>query len=123
MNQSSAYNGSETTGFMSPARDHADSTIDLSQALDLRRPSRYPVRVSGNAFSSRGILDGDVLVVDAAAKPVPGSIVVAVSGEEVTLAVAEKRGGCLRLRRPDGYIDAESSEIWAVAVALVRERL
>jgi len=117
------YDGSETTGFMSPARDHADGAVDLSEALRLASPSRYPVRVRGGGFASRGILDGDVLVVDAALDPAPGDIVVAVANGETALAVAEKRGGRLRLRRPDRYLDEDGSEVWAVAVALVRERL
>lgn len=123
MSGSSAYDGSETTGFMSPARDHAASGIDLAETLDLRRPSRYLVRVRGTSFESRGILDGDVLVVDAARKAVAGSVVVAITGEEVTVAVVEMRGGRLRLRRPDRYLDQEETEVWAVAVALVREGL
>lgn len=117
------YDGSETTGFMSPARDHADGTVDLAETLRLSSPGRYPVRVTGGGFASRGILDGDILIVDAAVDPAPGDIVVAVSDGETVLAVAEKRGRRLRLRRPGRYLDEESSELWAVAVALVRERL
>jgi DNA polymerase V len=48
------YDGSNTTGFVSPASDSLESPIDLSEILDLRRPHRYPVRVGGDALIERG---------------------------------------------------------------------
>lgn len=108
---------------MSPARDSVDGPIDLASALDLKSASRYLVRVRGDAFRSRGVLDGDLLVVDAAAAPQEGSLVVAISGEETLLAVMERRGGKLCIRRPGGYLEEEGSEVWGVAVSLIRERL
>lgn len=116
------YDGSDTTGFMSPARDHVDPLVDLAERLGLRKPGRYLVRVSGGGLESRGILDGDLLVVDAAIRPNNGSVVVSVAGEEVLLAVAETSGRRLRLRWRDADL-ADGTELWAVAVALVRERL
>ena len=56
------YDGSNTTGFVSPAGDAIEGPIDLSHILDLRRPHRYPVRVSGDALRERGILPGDPFV-------------------------------------------------------------
>jgi len=117
------YDGSNTTGFMSPAGDHVDSPIDLSRALNLAAPSRYPVRVKGNSFASRGILDGDFLIVDTSLKPSVGSIVVAFAGDEVVLSLVEKHGNKLALRRPGEFLDTESCDVWAVAVGLVRDML
>ena len=48
------YTGAETTGFVSPAGDHLEGPIDLSDVLDLRKPNRYPVRVLGEALARRG---------------------------------------------------------------------
>ena len=56
------YDGSNTTGFVSPAGDAIEGPIDLSEILDLRRPHRYPVRVSGDALRERGIHPGDILM-------------------------------------------------------------
>lgn len=117
-----AYDGSETTGFMSPARDHVDPAIDVSERLRLRAPGRYLVRVRGGGLEARGVRDGDLLVVDAALKPWPDAVVVSMSGDEVLLAVAETSGGRLRLRWRGGDL-GDGAETWAVAVALVRERL
>ena len=50
------YNGGNTTGFVSPAGDSLEGPIDLAAILDLRQPSRYPVRVMGDALAGRGIL-------------------------------------------------------------------
>lgn len=49
-----AYNGGNTTGFASPAGDSLDSPIDLAESLDLRRPNRYPVRVTGDWADGAG---------------------------------------------------------------------
>lgn len=46
------YDGSNTTGFVSPASDSLEDPIDLSEILDLRRPHRYPVRVKGELSPS-----------------------------------------------------------------------
>ena len=56
------YDGSNTTGFVSPAGDALEGPIDLSLLLDLHRPHRYPVRVLGDALAERGILPGDILI-------------------------------------------------------------
>ena len=45
------YNGGNTTGFASPAGDNLEGRIDLAAMLDLSRPSRYPVRVAGDALA------------------------------------------------------------------------
>jgi len=89
--------GGETTGFQSPAQDHIEHVIDLSDVLDLRKPGMYPVRVVGQAFRERGILDGDILIANAAADPIAGKVVVAFVHDSVLLATLERRadGWCL----------------------------
>lgn len=80
------YAGDSTTGFSSPAADAVEGPIDLTEVLDLRWPSRYPVRVRGATFSARGILDNDVLVVDTSATPKSGELVIACVSGTVILA-------------------------------------
>ncbi|MFT9447855.1 S24 family peptidase [Gluconobacter japonicus] len=79
-----AYQGDRTKGFASPAADNIEGTIDLMTAvLDLRQPSRYPVRVEGDAVVGRGIKHGDILVVDSTLAPRAGVVVIASVGDEL----------------------------------------
>lgn len=121
------YTGAETTGFVSPASDHLEGPIDLSEVLDLRRPNRYPVRVLGEALIDRGILPGDVLIADAAADPRPGAVaIVMLHGEVLVAQLAHKRGQWwLRPGRCDqpAVPVSEDMTLWAVVAALVRERV
>lgn len=136
------YDGGDTTGFVSPAQDHLEQPIDLAEILDLRRPSRYLVRVAGHALSDRGILHGDLLVADAAGAPAAGRIGIAFARGEVLLAVLEESdraavngegsggdGPCalarwkLRFPGAEGLVPPDEVEIWAIATALIRERL
>lgn len=70
------YDGGNTTGFASPAADYLESRINLEAFLELRHPSRYLVRVVGQALASRAVRSGDVLVVDSATAPTQGKIAV-----------------------------------------------
>ncbi|QHI95510.1 S24 family peptidase [Aristophania vespae] len=123
------YNGDKTTGFASPAQDYVENTIDLTDTLELRRPSRYLVRVTGDELDHRGIRHNDIIVADSARAPRAGGVVIAcVSGEMLVCEIGQdKRGWYLRPSRAldmpvylSEHIDAS---IWAVAVSLVREEL
>ena len=117
------YNGSNTTGFQSPASDSLEGPIDLSDILDLRRPHRYPVRVRGDALTERGIRHNDILIADTAAPPSDGRVVIAmVFGDILVCQLALKDGiWWLQPSGPGRALPvAEDSEIWAVVTALVR---
>lgn len=117
-----SYQGDETTGFQSPAQDHVEPVIDLAAMLDLRRPNVYPVRVVGQALQARGIMDGDVLVANAAADPKPGVVCVAIVGVDVVLATLGIKNGTWWLR-PSTRAPlpvAGDVEVWAIVEALVR---
>ena len=119
------YRGDNTTGFQSPAQDYVEDVIDLAAMLDLRRPGRYPVRVTGQALAARGIRDGDILVADAAAEPKPGKVCVAMVGGDVILATLTKREDTWVLVPSSGTIItiADDVEVWAIVQALVRTQL
>ena len=94
------YDGSNTTGFVSPAADALEGPIDLAAMLDLRRPHRYPVRVLGEALRERGILPGDVLIANTAAPPTHGRVATpARSCRPGRYDMAEATGEVIR-RRP-----------------------
>lgn len=121
------YTGGNTTGFASPAGDNLEGRIDLSDVLDLRRPSRYPVRVSGNALTAvHHVLDGDVLICDAAVRPSHGKLAVVMLAGNVLVGQLAWRHGQWLLQsgmpdiNPVMVSGADDAEIWAVAVALVR---
>ena len=117
------YNGGNTTGFASPAGDNLEGTIDLSAVLDLRSPSRYPVRVRGDALNQRGIRHGDILIADAAAPPMPGRVVVAmVHGDVVVceLAYKEAQWWLQPSRSSPAVSVGDDVEVWATVSGLVR---
>ncbi len=116
------YQGAETTGFQSPAQDYIEHVLDLPDMLDLRKPGLYPVRVVGQAFQSRGIHHGDILIANAAAEPAPGKVVIAFVNGTVLLASLKRKGDewLLLPARGDPLPVAEDVEVWAVVSALVR---
>lgn len=124
----STYAGDRTTGFASPAADAVEGPIDLSEVLDLRRPSRYPVRVRGATFAARGILDGDVLIADTAAQAKGGDLVVASASGTAILAELKAGKGQWWLISGDNShapirVDpAQDVEIWAAVTGVVREK-
>jgi len=118
-----AYDGGNTTGFASPATIYLEAVIDLAAILDLRQPSRYPVRVMGGSYPARGIAERDILVVDAAADREPEKVAVVMNAGEVYLAVLKKKGPSWAVVRADGAeIEVTGDiEVWGIVRASVRE--
>ncbi len=118
-----AYDGGNTTGFPSPATIYLDPVIDLAEILDLRRPSRYPVRVMGGSLPARGIAERDILVVDSALERAPDRVCVVMTAGEVFLAVLRRSGPHWWLVRSSGedLPLADDTEVWGVVTAIVRE--
>ena len=76
------FEGRIPAGFPSPAEDYAEVPLDLNEFLIQNKAATFLMRVDGDSMKDAGILDGDLLVVDRAAKPGSGSVVVvAVNGE------------------------------------------
>ncbi len=78
-----SYEGSVPAGFPTPAEDYMESPLDLNEYLiGNKAAATFLMRVDGDSMRDAGILHGDLLVVDRAAPPVHGSIVVvAINGE------------------------------------------
>ena len=54
------HDGGCTPGFVRPAGDALEGVVDrVKEVWDRSRPSRYAVRVWGDALRGRGILPGD----------------------------------------------------------------
>ena len=65
-------------GFPSPADDCVERRLSLDAHLIRQPASTFLMRVAGDGLAGAGIHDGDLLVVDRAAPPSTGSLVVAV---------------------------------------------
>jgi DNA polymerase V len=117
------YNGGNTTGFASPAAIYLEDVIDLSAIPDLRRPSRYPVRVTGGKFAARGIQEQDILVVDSAAEHISGRVCIAMANGDVFLAELIKDRNSWKLRPSEGAdIEViEGVDVWGIVTAIVRQ--
>ena len=72
-------------GFPSPADGYIDAEIDLNELLIERPESTFFVRVEGDSMTGAGIHDGDVLLVDRAAEPKDGSVVIAAVDGNLTV--------------------------------------
>ena len=120
-----SYDGTNTTGFVSPAGDALEGVVDLSAVLDLRRPHRYAVRAAGD-LPERGIQHGDVLIADTDRPPAAGRVCVAfVHGSSVIATLVRRDGGAWWLRfarRAAVPVDGDV-EVWAIVCALVRTRV
>ena len=73
-------------GYPSPADDHMDRPLDFNELLVRNPTSTFTVRISGESMRDRGLLPGDVAVVDRARSPVSGCIVLGLVGGEFDFA-------------------------------------
>ena len=107
-------------GFPSPAEDYIDCNLDLNEYLIRNPAATYFVRVSGDSMTGAGIHDGDLLIVDRAAEPRDGDIVIAALLGELTLKRIRKRDGKVLLV-PDNHAyppievgEEDEFQIWGV---------
>ncbi len=116
---------SPCSGFPSPARDHAERTLDLNSLLVRNPAATYFVRVEGSGMASEGIFHGDLLVVDRSAAPRPGHVVVAAVDGGFLVRRIERRGARLALAsggpgEAEIPLDGETgAEIWGVALHVI----
>ena len=114
-------------GSPSPADDHVDGPLDFNELLIRNPAATFAVRISGESMRDRGMLPGDVAVVDRARSPVSGCIVLALVGGEFTIKTYRlKAGGAVVLEAanpdfPDIAIgEASAFEVWGVVTGIVR---
>jgi len=112
-----------SAGFPSPAAGYESSELNLHEYC-VRHPSAtYFLKVSGNSMQDARIHDGDILVVDRAATPRHGSIVVASIDNEFTVKQLQLRPvPCLMPLNP-AYppilFDPDALQIWGVVTYTV----
>jgi len=74
-----------SAGFPSPADDHLDGTLDLSEVLIPQPTATFLFQVAGRSMEGAGIFHGDTLVADRAADPADRDIVAAAVDGELTV--------------------------------------
>ena len=84
-------------GFPSPADDYIEDHLDLVELVGATSPACFFMRVAGESMTGDGIYHGDVIVVDRAATPVNGSVVVASVDGELTVKRFMQRGARVAL--------------------------
>ena len=114
-------------GFPSPADDYIEDHLDLVELVGATSPSCFFMRVAGESMTGDGIYHGDVIVVDRAATPVNGSVVVASVDGELTVKRFMQRGGRVALlaANPDyPPIELEGEQelvVWGVVTHSLRD--
>ena len=108
---------SVAAGYPSPAQDYFDGRINLNEHLIKDVTSTYIIRVSGHSMEGAGISDGDELIVNRAAEPKDGSVVVAVLDGELTVKRLRitPTGVVLQAENPD-YPDIRVPELAALEI-------
>lgn len=91
------FEGRVPAGFPSPAEDYLETPLDLREFLIENPAATFLMRVDGDSMKDAGIHDGDLLVVDRAAKPVTGSVVVVAVNGEYTVKRLRRGADCVWL--------------------------
>lgn len=121
------YLAKVAAGFPSPAEDYIDQPLDLNKHLIKHPVATFFVRVSGSSMVNAGIGDGDLLIVDRAAQPVNGSVVIAIIYGELTVKRIQRRNGQVLLVPDNGqYEPIEVTEgmdfqIWGVCRHVIHQ--
>jgi repressor LexA len=110
------------------AQEHVDQSYMVEGSLFARKPD-YLLKVRGMSMRDAGIMDGDLLAVQATTDVRNGQIVVARLGEEVTVKRLRRAGSQIELlpENPDYPIitvqPGEPFEIEGLAVGLIRNTM
>jgi repressor LexA len=110
------------------AQEHVDKTYYVESGLFQRRPD-YLLKVRGMSMRDAGIMDGDLLAVQATRDAKNGQIVVARLGEDVTVKRFRRNKHLIELHAenpdyPTIVVEpGEAFEIEGVAVGLIRNTM
>ena len=114
-------------GFLSPADDYIDRPLDSNELLVKTPAATFAVRISGESKRDRGMLPGDIAVVDGSRSAVSGCIVLGLVGDEFTIRnYRVKAGGGLVLEaaNPDfpdiAIVEASAFDVWGVVTGIIR---
>lgn len=110
------------------AQEHVDRMFQVESGLFQHRPD-YLLKVRGMSMRDAGIMDGDLLAVQASKEARNGQIIVARLGEEVTVKRFLRRDGLIELIAENPEYKSilvhpgEPFEVEGLAVGLIRNTL
>ena len=114
-------------GIPSPADDDMDRPLDFNELLVKNPAATFAVRISGESMRDRGMLPGDIAVVDRSRSAVSGCIVLGFAGGAFTIRTyrLEAGGGIvLEAANPDfpdiAIVEASAFEVWGVVTGIIR---
>jgi DNA polymerase V len=116
-----------SAGFPSPADDFIDRKLDLNEFLIAHPAATFFVRVEGTSMIDAGIHPGDILIVDRAVEPRPGSVVIAVVDGEFTVKRYHCADGrCFLLAENPRFSPIEvtedmAAEVWGVVSYVIHK--
>lgn len=79
------FSGTVHAGFLSPADDHIEATLNLHDYVIRHEQSSFFLRVEGDSMEGASIHNGDLLVVDRSIPPKNGDIVIVVVHGELAV--------------------------------------
>lgn len=111
------------TGFPSPARGYEAQAINLDHLMVHNPAATFFMRMEGFHLMYRGILAGDLLVVDRSRAVVQGALVVFRQDAEFTCRELVREGECLVFADGQGkFIKiTEDTEIFGTVTGVVRK--
>ncbi len=118
--------GSIPAGFSEEVFESLESTIQIDVlSFGLKSASGlFALKVRGNSMVDRGILEGDLAIVDSNERPSIGNVVVALVDGEVTLKTIVKNGQSIYLKAEnpdfDDIFPLRSLQIQGVVKSIVR---
>jgi len=116
-----------SAGFPSPAEDHIEQTLDISELLVTNPPATFYLRVTGDSMINAGIFEKDILVVDRSRDAKHGDIVVAQYQSEFTVKRLYCSNGKISLvPENENYntlniIESDDFEVFGVVSGIVRQ--
>ena len=121
------FESTVSAGFPSPADDHEDLRLDLNQHLIQHPSATFYAQVRGHSMRDAGIHDGDLLVVDRAARPKDDDIAVCVVNGEFTVKRLRIQDGQISLQpanpdyEPLPITESHEFRIWGVVTYVVHK--
>lgn len=107
-------------GFPSPADDYRETSLSLDELVNVHASHTFLLRAQGDSMQDAGIYDNDILVVDRAARPLPGDVVIACVRGDFTVKVLTFEAGLPVLMpanpryQPIRMHSADELEVWGV---------
>lgn len=116
-------------GFPSPADDHVEQRLDVSEYLIDQADATFFVTIQGQSMIDVGLMPGDKVVVDKSKSANVGDIVLAVVDSEFTIkTLSRNKDGSVRLLpanssgvyKPIEITESTQFEVWGVVTGSFR---